>query len=114
MASVASVDKTLSRVSAWMSSVAFAGVLALAFLPSRAGAPTRVQSVAPVVPPTAAAPAVNAPPAKAAQAKPPAVPVIAAAAPSSTALTPPPVARAFGYATCRWHRNAGRGAAPAS
>ncbi|HEY8248749.1 MAG TPA: extensin family protein [Hyphomicrobium sp.] len=72
--------------------MAFAGVLALAFLPSRAGAPTRVQSVAPVVPPTAAAPAVNAPPAKAAQAKPPAVPVIAAAAPSSTALTPPPVA----------------------
>ena len=38
MATIASVDKTLSRVSAWMSSVAFAGVLALAFLPVRAGA----------------------------------------------------------------------------
>ena len=38
MATIASVDKTLSRVSAWMSSVAFAGVLALAFLPMREGA----------------------------------------------------------------------------
>ncbi len=35
MATIASVDKTLSRVSAWMSSVAFAGVMALAFLPMR-------------------------------------------------------------------------------
>ncbi len=35
MASIASVDKTLSRVSLWMSSVAFAGMLALAFLPGR-------------------------------------------------------------------------------
>lgn len=35
MAKIASVDKTLSRVSAWMSSLAFAGVMALAFLPVR-------------------------------------------------------------------------------
>ena len=113
MASVASVDKTLSRVSAWMSSVAFAGVLALAFLPSRAGAPTRVQSVAPVVPPTAAAPAVNAPPAKAAQAK-PRCPCNRSRGAIIDCPDAAPRRGAFGYATCRWHRNAGRGAAPAS
>jgi hypothetical protein len=83
MASIASVDKTLSRVSSWMSSVAFAGVLALAFLPSRAGVPTKVQSAAPVVPP-----AVNAPPAKAVQAKPPAAPATAAPAPASSIARP--------------------------
>ena len=48
MATIASVDKTLSRVSAWMSSLAFAGVMALAFLPVReVGLPARI------VPPTA-------------------------------------------------------------
>jgi len=48
MATIASVDKTLSRVSAWMSSLAFAGVMALVFLPTReGGVPARI------VPPTA-------------------------------------------------------------
>jgi hypothetical protein len=48
MATIASVDKTLGRVSAWMSSLAFAGVMALAFLPARGR-----DTPAPAVPPTA-------------------------------------------------------------
>jgi hypothetical protein len=56
MASIASVDKTLSRVSVWMSSVAFAGVLSLAFLPGRE-VPT------PAAPKTAAQPSSPAAPA---------------------------------------------------
>ncbi len=47
MATIASVDKTLGRVSAWMSSLAFAGVMALAFLPARGG-----NAPVPAVPPT--------------------------------------------------------------
>mgnify|MGYP000017526606 CR=1 FL=1 len=77
MATIASVDKTLSRVSAWMSSLAFAGVMALAFLPVREGA-----SPGQAIPPTAAKPAkvpVQAPPAIAKTSKPP------QAQPSSTA-----------------------------
>ena len=67
MATIASVDKTLSRVSAWMSSLAFAGVMALAFLPMREGSlPARI--VPPI--PSKAAKAVQPPAATATTAKP--------------------------------------------
>ena len=56
MASIASVDKTLSRVSLWMSSVAFAGVLALAFLPGRE-VPAPLKIAVPTPPPPATPPA---------------------------------------------------------
>jgi len=80
MASIASVDKTLSRVSSWMSSVAFAGVLSLAFLPAR--------EVPPPVKTATTLPAAAAPAAKtAAQPSAPAVP--AATRPSSIANTAP-------------------------
>jgi hypothetical protein len=83
MASIASIDKTLGRVSSWMSYVAFAGVVALAFLPARAVAPLPAQTAANAAPPT-----IVAPPAKTAQVQPPVAPTHAAATlPSSTANT---------------------------
>jgi hypothetical protein len=83
MASIASVDKTLSRVSLWMSSVACAGMLALAFLPGR-----EVYAPAKVAVPTLSPPA-TAPPAKMAtqRAAPAAAP--AATQPSSITNTAP-------------------------
>jgi len=88
MASIASVDKTLSRVSLWMSSVAFAGVLSLAFLPARE-VPPPVKTAAPL--PAAATPAAK----TAAQPSAPATPAttrptsIANTAPIPPAVVPP-------------------------
>lgn len=100
MASIASIDKTLGRVSSWMSYVAFAGVMALAFLPGHAVPPVPASStvgppavsaqvpaaaqssssakIGPVVPPAAPAAAPNTPPA------------VAPAGAATTPPTPPP------------------------
>ncbi|MEO8421059.1 MAG: extensin family protein [Hyphomicrobium sp.] len=120
MASIASVDKTLSRVSSWMSSAAFAGLLSLAFLPVRdAPAPVKIAAPLPAVPAAVPAarqphsvadtalatpPAAPAPPAFAAPASPapavaakPSVPPASATAPVGTtapavaAATPPAI-----------------------
>jgi hypothetical protein len=120
MASIASVDKTLTRVSSWMSSVAFAGVLALAFLPGREGPaiktaapaarpttvapPTKaateqsssIANVAPPIPPSGPVVAPSPRPAAASptiappQAVAPAAPAVAAATPPAITTPPPP------------------------
>src|SRR6185312_11087827 len=103
MASIASVDKTLSRMSLWMSSVAFAGVLALAFLPGREGPAIKTASPAArpasVAPPTKAAAPQSSSIANVAPPVPPSAPVAApvppaAAAPPPSAPPPAPAAAA--------------------
>jgi hypothetical protein len=108
MATTTSVDKTLSRVSAWMSSLAFAGAMALAFLPTREGvapapaAPRTASKAAkalPVQPPVAIATTTKPAPSKASSiadrvqavppgAKPPAPSVAMLTAPAATPAAP--------------------------
>lgn len=83
MASIASVDKSLSRLSSWMSYAAFLGVVALAYLPQRAAPHT----VAASTPAAVARPSSTSSPAQAAStgAQQP-----APTAPIGAAPTPPP------------------------
>ncbi len=81
MASKASVDKSLSRISSWMSAVAFAGCLAFVLLPAR-NPPHRTARIVP--------PAVQVQPAPAVAPARPAVPTPTAAPPAAPA-TPPTV-----------------------
>ncbi|MCZ7594898.1 MAG: extensin family protein [Hyphomicrobium sp.] len=101
MGSIASVDKTLSRISTWMTYVAFAGVMALAFLPARTAAPVPATKAVPAEPAAAlAAPAQGAasliadPVPGASPSAAPATPAAAAVSPGtggapSAATTPP-------------------------
>jgi hypothetical protein len=101
MASLTSVDKTLSRLSTWMSAVAFAGWVGLAFLPAH-NPPSPPTSAAVVPPTTKSAPQTDAaaPAAPAPRAAPPASiahPSVAApptAAPTTTPSTAAPAAGA--------------------
>ena len=101
MASLTSVDKTLSRLSTWMSAVAFAGWVGLAFLPAHNSPPKSAAVVPPATSkPAPASPAPNAtPPAsitKPSVAVPPttapatAPPTVAPAAGAAASLVPPP------------------------
>lgn len=92
MASIASVDRSLSRISSWMSYVAFAGMVTLAFLPARS-VPTNMTTKA--GPAAASAKGTSADQAaKVAAVHPaPSAPTSSAAptpAPNSTAPAPPP------------------------
>lgn len=92
---MASIDKPLGRLSAWLSALGFAGLVALAFLPARTSGPappkTAVASPPAAASPKVATPQVQAPQAPSSSPVPPGAPAPATpGAPAAAPAAPPP------------------------